>query len=102
MDERNAGTTAQAPTPRAPYSPAAVSAREIDDLIEDSSLAEPGHGADRGPSGELVRRTLGRGGVPAPDAVPALRRVPVQGRSVARVQRMLDACAELVDEVGYE
>jgi AcrR family transcriptional regulator len=28
--------------------------------------------------------------------------VPVQGRSVARVQRMLDACAELVDEVGYE
>lgn len=32
----------------------------------------------------------------------ALRRVPVQGRSVARVQRMLDACAEIVDEVGYE
>src|SRR5256885_10732995 len=31
-----------------------------------------------------------------------LRRVPVQGRSVARVQRMLDACAELVDEIGYE
>ena len=31
-----------------------------------------------------------------------LRRVPVQGRSVARVQRMLDACAELVDEFGYE
>ncbi len=31
-----------------------------------------------------------------------LRRVPVQGRSVARVQRMLDACADLVDEVGYE
>lgn len=31
-----------------------------------------------------------------------LRRVPVQGRSVARVARMLDACAELVNEVGYE
>lgn len=31
-----------------------------------------------------------------------LRRFPVQGRSVARVQRMLDACASLVDEVGYE
>jgi AcrR family transcriptional regulator len=31
-----------------------------------------------------------------------LRRVPVQGRSVARVARMLDACAELVDEVGYD
>jgi AcrR family transcriptional regulator len=34
--------------------------------------------------------------------VGPLRRVPVQGRSVARVQRMLDACAELVDEIGYE
>jgi AcrR family transcriptional regulator len=31
-----------------------------------------------------------------------LRRVPVQGRSVARVERMLDACATIVDEVGYE
>jgi AcrR family transcriptional regulator len=31
-----------------------------------------------------------------------LRRVPVQGRSLARVHRMLDACAELVDEVGYD
>src|ERR1700754_2946019 len=31
-----------------------------------------------------------------------LRRVPVQGRSVSRVQRILDACAEIVDEVGYE
>jgi len=30
------------------------------------------------------------------------RRVPVQGRSLARVTRMLDACASLVDEVGYE
>ena len=37
---------------------------------------------------------------PAP--VGPLRRVPVQGRSLARVQRMLDACAELVDEVGYD
>lgn len=31
-----------------------------------------------------------------------LRRVPVQERSAARVQRMLDACAELVDELGYD
>lgn len=31
-----------------------------------------------------------------------LRRVPVQDRSVARVQRMLDACASIMDEVGYE
>lgn len=35
-------------------------------------------------------------------AVRPLRRVPVQMRSVARVQRMLDACAELIDEIGYE
>jgi len=34
--------------------------------------------------------------------VGPLRRVPVQGRSLARVTRMLDACAELVDEVGYD
>jgi AcrR family transcriptional regulator len=34
--------------------------------------------------------------------VGPLRRVPVQGRSLARVHRMLDACAELVDEVGYD
>ncbi len=31
-----------------------------------------------------------------------LRRVPVQERSAARVGRMLDACAALVDELGYE
>jgi AcrR family transcriptional regulator len=31
-----------------------------------------------------------------------LRRVPVQGRSLARVNRMLDACAELIGEVGYD
>src|SRR5436305_13842349 len=31
-----------------------------------------------------------------------LRRVPVQGRSVARVARMLDACAELIDDLGYD
>jgi AcrR family transcriptional regulator len=28
--------------------------------------------------------------------------MPVQGRSLARVHRMLDACAELVDKVGYD
>lgn len=31
-----------------------------------------------------------------------LRRAPMQERSALRVQRMLDACAELVVEVGYE
>ncbi len=39
---------------------------------------------------------------PATVTTGPLRRVPVQGRSVARVQRMLDACAYLVDEIGYE
>jgi AcrR family transcriptional regulator len=32
----------------------------------------------------------------------SLRRTPVQERSAARVQRMLDAAAALLDEVGYE
>ncbi|MFD3524069.1 TetR family transcriptional regulator [Streptomyces sp. NPDC058653] len=31
-----------------------------------------------------------------------LRRVPVQQRSAARLARILDACAELLDETGYE
>ncbi|MFC4529800.1 TetR family transcriptional regulator [Sphaerisporangium dianthi] len=31
-----------------------------------------------------------------------LRRKPSQRRSARRVERMLDACAELLDEVGYE
>ena len=44
----------------------------------------------------------GCGRVATPTTAGPLRRVPVQGRSVARVARMLDACAELVDEVGYE
>ncbi|MER7361241.1 TetR/AcrR family transcriptional regulator [Nonomuraea wenchangensis] len=33
---------------------------------------------------------------------PALRRRPAQRRSARRVERMLDACAELLDESGYE
>src|SRR5213592_4347702 len=44
----------------------------------------------------------GCGRVATPTTAGPLRRVPVQGRSVARVARMLDACAELVDEIGYE
>ncbi len=32
----------------------------------------------------------------------ALRRQPAQRRSARRVERMLDACAELLDEAGYE
>jgi AcrR family transcriptional regulator len=38
---------------------------------------------------------------PAPPTQP-LRREPMQRRSVARVQRMLDAAQELVAEVGYD
>lgn len=34
--------------------------------------------------------------------VPSARRQPVQERSAARVQRMLDAAATLLDEVGHE
>ncbi|MGW7438148.1 TetR/AcrR family transcriptional regulator [Streptomyces sp. NPDC054849] len=34
--------------------------------------------------------------------VPSLRRTPVQQRSADRLARILDACAELLDETGYE
>ncbi|MEU8763735.1 TetR family transcriptional regulator [Streptomyces sp. NPDC048659] len=43
------------------------------------------------PQSPAVRRT-----------VPALRRAPVQQRSAERLARILDACAELLDETGYE
>ncbi|MFF9912870.1 TetR family transcriptional regulator [Streptomyces sp. NPDC013457] len=33
---------------------------------------------------------------------PSLRRTPVQQRSAERLARILDACAELLDETGYE
>lgn len=35
-------------------------------------------------------------------AAGLVRRRPVQRRSVERVERMLDACAHLLDEVGYD
>lgn len=34
--------------------------------------------------------------------IPTLRRAPVQRRSAERLGRILDACAELLDETGYE
>ncbi len=37
-----------------------------------------------------------------PQAPPSLRRTPVQQRSAERLARILDACAELLDETGYE
>ncbi|MFE4965309.1 TetR family transcriptional regulator [Streptomyces sp. NPDC056660] len=38
---------------------------------------------------------------PVPPA-PSLRKAPVQRRSAERLTRILDACADLLDEVGYE
>ncbi|MGW6546831.1 TetR family transcriptional regulator [Streptomyces massasporeus] len=38
---------------------------------------------------------------PVPSAT-SLRRAPVQRRSAERLTRILDACAELLDEVGYD
>lgn len=38
---------------------------------------------------------------PVPHATP-LRRAPVQRRSAERLARILDACAALLDEVGYD
>lgn len=39
---------------------------------------------------------------PVPHANTNLRRTPVQQRSAERLARILDACAELLDETGYE
>lgn len=39
--------------------------------------------------------------VAQPELTP-LRRKPVQQRSARRVAKMLDACAELLDEIGYD
>ncbi|GAA4926056.1 TetR family transcriptional regulator [Streptomyces coeruleoprunus] len=41
--------------------------------------------------------------VPQPPPQPSsLRRTPVQRRSAVRLARILDACAELLDETGYD
>lgn len=53
-------------------------------------------------TGAHATTELNAGTVSSATNAGPLRRVPVQGRSVARVARMLDACAELVDEIGYE
>ncbi|WP_329617164.1 TetR family transcriptional regulator [Streptomyces brevispora] len=39
---------------------------------------------------------------PVPHANTNLRRAPVQQRSAERLARILDACADLLDETGYE
>ncbi|WP_395359852.1 TetR family transcriptional regulator [Streptomyces sp. YH02] len=38
----------------------------------------------------------------SPQTPPVLRRAPVQQRSAERLARILDACAGLLDETGYE
>lgn len=40
--------------------------------------------------------------VSTPPELTPLRRQPVQQRSAKRVAQMLDSCAELIDEVGYD
>ncbi|WP_424214534.1 TetR family transcriptional regulator [Streptomyces sp. BI20] len=40
--------------------------------------------------------------VPVSHPHPPLRRTPVQQRSADRLARILDACAEVLDETGYE
>src|SRR5699024_1319682 len=54
-------------------------------------------GAD--PQDTAARPTLAAAGSSLAHA--PLRRLPAQHRSMVRVQRMLDACAELLDESGY-
>ncbi|MFF4397869.1 TetR family transcriptional regulator [Streptomyces sp. NPDC001480] len=39
---------------------------------------------------------------PVPHDATSLRRAPVQRRSAERLTRILDACADLLDEVGYD
>ena len=39
---------------------------------------------------------------PAPEARPSLRNEPVQARSTARLTTLLDAAAQIIDEIGFE
>ncbi|TQN28737.1 TetR family transcriptional regulator [Haloactinospora alba] len=57
-----------------------------------ATAAAPQNPRGTGTNAPLAEQALAR----AP-----LRRLPAQQRSMARVQRMLDACAELLDEHGY-
>jgi AcrR family transcriptional regulator len=45
---------------------------------------------------------FGTAGAMVGAAAGEVRRLPVQRRSLERFERLLDACAELLDEVGYE
>ena len=86
----DADTPAEAPQEqRHPTPPRETSFTNQRRDVAASALAEAGSSTDR--------RSAATGVLTGP-----LRRVPVQPRSVARVNRMLDACAQLVDEVGYD
>lgn len=52
------------------------------------------------PRSTAAKRAAAKGAIPA-EGRP-LRRRPVQERSRQRVERIIDACAELLDEVGYD
>jgi len=51
---------------------------------------------------ETARSAPAPAGTPDRTALKAARRAPVQRRSALRVERMLDAAAELLDQVGAE
>nr|WP_236700595.1 TetR/AcrR family transcriptional regulator [Allosalinactinospora lopnorensis] len=72
-----------------------------------STTAAPGSHEATGTGGGVSERTdTGTGTSPerpaeAPLMNAPLRRRPAQQRSMARVRKMLDACAELLEESGY-
>jgi len=63
----------------------------------DEGTGGAGAGGARAETGEAGAAETGLGGFPT-----AARRRPVQRRSVERFERMLDACAALLDEIGYD
>ena len=114
-------TQASRPAPPRSPSPAANAGPAIDVALNatGTNVSTTGTQPAGGPSGQGVAggkagmngnagtgahatTELNAGTVSSATNAGPLRRVPVQGRSVARVARMLDACAELVDEIGYE
>ncbi len=80
---------------------------EVESGGEAGNLGEPGR---VGRIAALVRARSGGGQdgrvqqpTPRPARPPAsLRRAPVQQRSAQRLARILDACAEVLEETGYE
>lgn len=67
------------------------------DIRPDTGPGRPDTGP--GPQGLPAGPAAGPSSEPSADG---LRRVPVQQRSTVRLARILDACAELLDETGYE